>query len=136
MPVTTTRLLLKTPHSYGRDPSQPLPKNGRVRTGASILAAIALAAALTVGASAQQQTFSTAHAGPTGPVPIITGQPVNANVYPYYPYPCAGQKTGKKAAKGGATPANGSSKTVQRSPCTGVHPSPRPSRRPSPRPTR
>ena len=53
---------------------------------APILAAMALAAALTAGAGAQQQTFWTAHAGPTGPVPIITPQPVYYDGY-YYPYP-------------------------------------------------
>ncbi|HEX8806218.1 MAG TPA: hypothetical protein VF741_04675 [Candidatus Aquilonibacter sp.] len=102
-----------------------------MRTGASILAAIALSAALTIGVGAQQQTFSTARAGPTGPVPVITGQPVNANVYPYYP--CNNQHT--KPPKGGTMPTKGTSNSAQRNPCGGSRPSPRPSRRPSPRPS-
>ncbi len=53
---------------------------------APIFALLALAAALTAGASAQQQTFSTNHAGPTEPVPIITPQPLYYDGY-YYPYP-------------------------------------------------
>jgi hypothetical protein len=143
MPVTTTRRLLKTPHSYGRDPSQPLPKKSRVKALAAILAVLALSAALTLGASAQQQTFSTAHAGPTGPVPVITGQPVNGDYYGggYYPYPCNGSSGQRRPVTNpNPNPRNGGSRSSShmaqngRYPCNGTRPSARPSARPSHRP--
>lgn len=101
---------------------------------------LALAAALTAGASAQQQTFSTAHAGPTGPVPIITGQPVNGDIYPsYYAYPCNGHISGSKHPTGPSAPKPGSpgNKMAQNGnhPCSGTRPSARPSGHPGPHPT-
>jgi hypothetical protein len=134
MPVTTTRRLLKTPHSYGRDRGQPLPKKRSVKALASFLAVLALATALTVGASAQQQTFSTAHAGPTGPVPIITGQPVNGDIYPGYgPWPCNGSGGGKGGRKNVNPNPNPRSRGSSSSNC-GSGNRPRPSARPSGRP--
>jgi hypothetical protein len=108
-----------------------------MKRAASFLAFIALAAALTIGVGAQQQTFSTAHAGPTGPVPVITGQPVNGDIYPYYPYPCAsGGKGGRPGVNPNPNPNPRGSGGKNRNSCTGARPSARPSGRPSPRPTR
>jgi len=94
-----------------------------VRHLAPIFATVALAAALTGGAGAQQQTFYTAHAGPTGPVPVITPQPLPSNYY--YGGGCAPQSGNKKPPRG-SNPCIGN----------GHRPSPHPSGRPpKPRPT-
>ena len=102
-----------------------------MRGPASILAALALAAALTAGAGAQQQTFYTAHAGPTGPVPIITPQPVYYDGY-YYPYPfsCNNRFSGS-SSRGRATGSHFNNKN-HGNPCSGGNA--RPSMRPSGRP--
>jgi len=130
MPVTTTRLLLKTPHSYGRDRSHPLPKFTRVKPLASVLALLSLVVALlsgvSTGALAQTpQTFYTAHAGGTGP-PTPRQQPVNPNIF-VNGYPCNGTTNGH---------AHRSSASGRKSRCRGTtRPSARPSRRPSPKRT-
>ena len=103
---------------------------------APFLAAGALAAALTTGAAAQQQTFYTAHAGPTGPVPIITPQPLYYDGY-YYPYPFACNNRYSKTSKRGQTQGGHYHNGSHGNPCNGGRPTARPSGRPpSPRPTR
>jgi len=131
MPVTTTRFLLKTPQSYGREVGHPFPKIGRVKRVASILALAALVAALTAGAGAQQQTFYTAHAGPTGPVPIITPQPLYYDGY-YYPYPFACNNRFSNSSRRGAAQGGHFNNGNHGNPCNGGRPTARP---PGPHPT-
>jgi hypothetical protein len=106
-----------------------------VKRLAPILAAIALAAALTAGAGAQQQTFWTAHAGPTGPVPVITPQPVYYDGY-YYPYPYNCNNRFSSGSRRGAAQGHRYNNGNHGNPCNGPRPSARPSGRPPmPRPT-
>jgi len=99
-----------------------------------MLAVLALASALTAGARAQQQTFSTAHAGPTGPVPIITPQPVYYDGY-YYPYPYACNNRFSSSSKRGSAQGHHYNNGNHGNPCSGGRPSPHPSHHPAPRPT-
>lgn len=92
-----------------------------MKHAALILATLALAAAASTGAGAQQQTFWTMKAAPSIP-PTPSAQPV----YPYINYKGCGQ-----AAKRGA---NGS-KGKQSQQCGSRRPSPRPSMLPHPRST-
>ncbi len=132
--MTTTRLLLKTPHSYGREGGHPFPNVAKVKRVASILALAALVVALTAGAGAQQQTFYTAHAGPTGPVPIITPQPLLYDGY-YYPYPFTCNNRFSRNSKRGAAQGSHYRNGNHGNPCNGGRPSPRPSYHPAPKPT-
>lgn len=131
MPVTTTRLLLKTPQSYGREGGHPFPKMTQVKRVASIFALAALVAALTAGAGAQQQTFYTAHAGPTGPVPIITPQPLYYDGY-YYPYPFTCNNRFSSNSRRGAAQSGHYNNHNHGNPCNGNR-TPKP---PAPGPTR
>ena len=99
-----------------------------------MLAVLALASALTAGARAQQQTFSTAHAGPTGPVPIITPQPVYYDGY-YYPYPYACNNRFSSSSKRGSAQGHHYNNGNHGNPCSGSRPSPHPSHHPAPHPT-
>lgn len=99
---------------------------------ASILAVLALAASLTLGASAQQQTFSTAHAGPTGPVPIITPQPVYYDGY-YYPYPYNCNNRFSSGSTRGTAQGHHYNNGNHGNPCSGARP--QPSHHPAPHAT-
>ena len=101
---------------------------------ASILAVLALASALTLGASAQQQTFSTNHAGPTGPVPIITPQPVYYDGY-YYPYPFNCNNRFSSGSQRGMTQGHHYNNGNHGNPCSGGGGRPQPSHHPAPHPT-
>lgn len=98
---------------------------------ASIFALAALVAALTAGAGAQQQTFYSAHAGPKGPVPIITPQPLYYGGY-YYPYPFSCNNRFSSNSRRGATQGGHYSNANHGNPCNGS----RPAKPPTPRPTR
>ena len=98
----------------------------------SILAVAALAAALTSGAGAQQQTFYSAHAGPTGPVPIITPQPLYYDGY-YYPYPFTCNNRFSGTSQRGAAQHGHYSNANHGNPCNGTRP--QPSHHPAPHAT-
>jgi hypothetical protein len=107
----------------------------QVKRVASIFALAALVAALTAGAGAQQQTFYTAHAGPTGPVPIVTPQPLYYDGY-YYPYPFTCNNRFSSSSRRGAAQGSHYSNGNRGNPCSGIRPSARPSGRPpGPHPT-
>ncbi|HTU71877.1 MAG TPA: hypothetical protein VMF11_16355 [Candidatus Baltobacteraceae bacterium] len=95
-----------------------------MKRAALLLATLALVAAASTGAGAQQQTFWTAHAGATGR-PTPSAQPIS----PYIYYNACAQGA-KRTAKSGNAKRTGGSPGVKGMQCGGRRPSPHPSRRP------